>query len=185
MAAKTKTKKKAAAAKKDPTPVAAEGTKKKQPATAADVALAAKQPPSPYSADIGIKRNLADLLNDPELAVFLRANATAINEEGDVDVESALARLANFISRYEAAERISVSLENLRNGLKTDNVSFDNLGTAIAKFFAHLPKRSALRSDETLTTFLNSREVQRGIPKAVKTRNKNAKAKKGAATKTP
>ena len=184
MAAKTKKK---TVAKKTTTPQPAQGglTLTKEPATAADVALAAKQAPSQRAADPDVSPNFVALLLDPALVTILRANAAEIDLEGGGTVEETLALIPDFVTRFQAAARLAVSLENLRASLTADNVVFRAFATAVAAFVKSEPKLSPLKTNKVLNKFLSNRAVQRGAEKAAKTKGKKAKAKKGAAAKTP
>jgi hypothetical protein len=153
-------------------------------ATAADVALAAKLAASARSADPDVSSNIVNLLRNADLVTSLRANAAAINEQGAGTVDATLARVADFLTRHQAAERLAVSLERVRASLTRDNADFTRFATAVSSVFTKAGKLSAIKSDVALKTFVSNREVQRGLPKMKRTKNKKSKAKKAAIAKT-
>jgi hypothetical protein len=176
--------KKKAPAKKSKASKAAPPAQANDVATPADVTLAATLPATARQADAEVSANIVSLLRNPDLAASIRANASAINEQGAGKVDAMLGKVSAFVTRYEAAERLAVSLERVRASLTSDNADFSRFATAIANVYTKAGKLSAIKGDVALKNFVSNREVQRGLPKKARTLAKKARAKKSAATKS-
>jgi hypothetical protein len=152
-------------------------------ATASDVALAAGLPASARPVEPGVSIAIVNLFRDAKLAASLKSNAAAIDAEGEGTVADMLGRIQAFVERYDALQRLSVSTARVRESLTQDNADFGRFATAVANVYKNAGKLSPVKADLALKKLAQSRDIQRGLPKMIKTRKKIARAKKTAAVK--
>jgi hypothetical protein len=153
-------------------------------ATAQDVALAAGLPATARAVTSDVSLNVVNLLRDTKLVASMRANASLIDAQGRGTVEDTLSRIPDFVARYDALNRLLVSEGRVRDSLTRDNADFSAFATAAVTVFKNAGPLSPLKKDNALKKLAKNRDIQRGLPKMVKTRKAKARAKKAAATKT-
>lgn len=152
-------------------------------ATDADVALAASLPATARDVAPAVSIGIVNLLRDKALVGSLHANATAIDTYGAGGVDEVLSRIPSFVERYDAMQRLAIAYERVRESLVRDNADFSRFVTAVAKFVRSAGQESPVRKDKALKKLVANRDIQRGLPKQVKTRRKNARAKKNGSAK--